>query len=54
MSRDELGIWTDTTPPAIPGFHYYRLLVDGIPCNDPSIQTIFGWNTESSGVEVSS
>jgi enterochelin esterase-like enzyme len=39
-------------PPAVPGFHYYFLLVDGFQCNDPGSQTYFGWNTETSAVEV--
>ncbi|MGD0729612.1 MAG: alpha/beta hydrolase-fold protein, partial [Terracidiphilus sp.] len=52
MVRDDKGVWTVTIPPAQPGFHYYWLLVDGFPCNDPSSQTYFGWNKESSGIEV--
>jgi enterochelin esterase-like enzyme len=52
MVRDDKGVWTLTTPPAAPGFHYYFLLVDGFQCNDPGSQTYFGWNTETSGVEV--
>lgn len=52
MVRDDKGVWTLTTPPAVPGFHYYFLLVDGFQCNDPGSQTYFGWNTETSGVEV--
>jgi enterochelin esterase-like enzyme len=52
MVRDDKGVWTVTTPPAAPGFHYYFLLVDGFQCNDPGSQTYFGWNTETSGVEV--
>lgn len=52
MVRDGKGVWTVTTPPAVPGFHYYFLLVDGFQCNDPGSQTYFGWNTETSGVEV--
>ena len=52
MVRDDKGVWTVTTPPAVPGFHYYFLLVDGFQCNDPGSQTYFGWNTETSGVEV--
>jgi enterochelin esterase-like enzyme len=52
MERDERGVWTVTTPPAVPGFHYYWLLVDGVACNDPSTQTYFGWNKECSGIEV--
>jgi enterochelin esterase-like enzyme len=52
MVRDDKGFWTVTIPPAVPGFHYYFLLVDGFQCNDPGTQTYFGWNTEASGVEV--
>ncbi|MCC7174236.1 MAG: esterase [Bryobacterales bacterium] len=52
MVRDEKGIWTVTTPPAVPGFHYYWLSVDGFPANDPATYTYFGWNKESSGIEV--
>ena len=52
MVRDDQGFWTVTTPPAVPGFHYYFLLVDGFESNDPGSQTYFGWNTETSGVEV--
>jgi enterochelin esterase-like enzyme len=52
MAKDERGVWTVTTPPAVPGFHYYWLTVDGFACNDPGTQTYFGWNKECSGVEV--
>ncbi len=52
MVRDDKGVWTVTIPPAVPGFHYYWLIVDGFPCNDPSTQTYFGWNKESSGIDV--
>jgi enterochelin esterase-like enzyme len=52
MTRDDKGVWMVTTPPAAPGFHYYFVLVDGFPSNDPGSQTYFGWNVEASGVEV--
>src|SRR4051812_46702160 len=26
MVRDDNGVWNVTTPPAVPGFHYYFLL----------------------------
>jgi enterochelin esterase-like enzyme len=52
MVRGETGVWTVTIPPAQPGFHYYWLLVDGFPCNDPSSFTYYGWNKETGGVEV--
>ena len=52
MVRDEKGVWTLTTPPAVPGFHYYWFLVDGFAANDPGSETYFGWAKETSGVEV--
>jgi len=53
MTRDDKGVWTVTTPPAVPGFHYYWLQVDGFACNDPNTQAYFGWNKECSGIEIS-
>jgi len=52
MERDAEGVWTVTTPPVVPGFHYYWLLVDGMQVNDPSSQTYFGYGRPTSGIEV--
>jgi enterochelin esterase-like enzyme len=52
MERSPEGVWTVTTPPTVPGFHYYWLIVDGVPVNDPSSETFFGYGKQSSGVEV--
>jgi enterochelin esterase-like enzyme len=52
MQRDDKGVWTVTIGPAVPGFHYYWLQVDGFACNDPATQAYFGWNKECSGIEV--
>lgn len=52
MTRNDAGVWTVTTPPAVPGFHYYWLLVDGVAVNDPSSRTYFGYGKPTSGVEV--
>ena len=52
MSRDEKGVWSVTLPPAVPGFHYYWFLVDGVIVNDTGSESFFGWGRESSGVEV--
>ena len=52
MVKDDRGVWTVTTPPAIPGFHYYWLSIDGFISNDPATQTYFGWNKECSGIEI--
>jgi hypothetical protein len=52
MSRAEDGTWTATIGPVAPGFHYYWLLVDGVPANDPGSETFFGWSKQSSALEI--
>ena len=52
MERAQDGTWSVTTEPAVPGFHYYWFLVDGVEMNDPGTHTFYGWNKECSGVEV--
>jgi enterochelin esterase-like enzyme len=52
MERDAEGVWSVTTQPAVPGLHYYWLLVDGVAVNDPSSDTYFGYGKQTSGVEV--
>lgn len=52
MTKDSDGFWTVTTPPIIPGFHYYTVLIDGASVDDPSSQTFFGALRELSGVEI--
>lgn len=52
LVRGEDGTWTVTTPPVLPGFYYYWLLVDGVAVNDPSSETYFGYGRPTSGLEV--
>jgi enterochelin esterase family protein len=52
LTRGEDGIWAVTTPPAVPGFHYYWFVVDGLRVNDPSSYSWFGWGRETSGIEI--
>jgi enterochelin esterase-like enzyme len=52
MQRDDDGNWTVTTPPAVPGFHYYWFLVDGAIVNDPGSETFFGWGRQCSGIDI--
>lgn len=52
MQRGDDGVWSVTTPPVVPGFHYYWFSVDGLTVNDPGSETFFGWGRQSSGVEV--
>ncbi len=52
MTRTDNGIWTVTTDPVRPGFHYYDLTIDGWHCNDPASETFFGWGQPTSGLEI--
>lgn len=52
MTRAEDGTWSITTPPAVPGFHYYWFLIDGAVVSDPASETYFGWGRECSALEV--
>ncbi len=52
MRKNADGIWGVTIPPAVPGFHYYWFVVDGVQVNDASSESFFGYGKETSGVEV--
>jgi len=52
LSRDEKGVWTGTTEPQDPGFHYYSLVIDSVAVIDPARDVFFGTGRMSSGVEV--
>ena len=45
-------MWSVTTPPLVAGFHYYSLVVDGVPVNDPGSHAFFGTGKDASGIEV--
>jgi enterochelin esterase-like enzyme len=52
MTKDAEGVWSATIAPAVPGFHYYWFVLDGVSVNDPSSESFFGYGKETSGVEV--
>jgi enterochelin esterase family protein len=52
MTRAADGLWYVTTPPLVPGFHYYSLNVDGANVADPSSHAFFGAGRHGSGIEV--
>lgn len=52
MKRDDGGMWSVTTDPLVEGFHYYSLIIDGVPVNDPSSETFFGCGKQMSGIEI--
>lgn len=51
MIRDEDGLWSVTTPPAVPGLHGYWLLVDGVRVNDIATRS-YGGNMKTCGVDI--
>ena len=52
MTRDDKGVWTVTTPPAVPRFHYYWFSVDGFAATAPGSATFFGWAKPTSGIAI--
>ena len=52
MTKDKDGIWTVTTPPAVPGLHGYWLVVEGVRVNDICCKTYGSTKMQCCGVEV--
>jgi enterochelin esterase family protein len=52
MTKQPDGFWTVTTPPLVPGFHYYTLLIDGAEFTDLNSHAFFGGGKDASGIEI--
>ena len=52
MEKQADGFWTVTTPPLVPGFHYYTLIIDGAEVSDPNSHAFFGGGKDASGIEI--
>lgn len=52
MRKDEKGIWTVTTDPQEPGFHYYSLVIDGFKVADPASESFYGMGRMASGIDI--
>ena len=52
MEKQPNGFWTVTTPPQVPGLHYYTLVIDGAEVADPNTHAYFGSSKPASAVEV--
>jgi enterochelin esterase family protein len=52
MDKQADGFWTVTTPPQVPGLHYYTLIIDGAEASDTGSQAFFGGSKYASAVEV--
>lgn len=52
MMKDDHGVWTVTTNPQVPGFHYYSLVIDGLKVADPASQSFYGMGRMASAIEI--
>jgi enterochelin esterase-like enzyme len=52
MVKDTGGVWEATTEPVVEGFHYYSILIDGLPVCDPASQTFYGMGRMASGIDI--
>jgi enterochelin esterase-like enzyme len=52
MTRDANGLWSVTTPPAVPGLHSYFLVIDGVSVNDTCCKTFGSTKAQWCGVEI--
>src|SRR5208337_2475759 len=52
MVKQSDGFWTVTTPPLVPGLHYYTLIIDGAEVSDLGSHAFFGGGKDVSMVEV--
>jgi enterochelin esterase family protein len=52
MQKGDSGVWTVTTAPQDPGFHYYSLVIDGVSVSDPASSSFYGTGRDSSAIEI--
>lgn len=52
MEKQADGFWTVTTPPLVPGLHYYVFNIDGADVSDPGSKAFFGGTRYASAVEI--
>lgn len=52
LVKDGKEFWEVTTDSISEGFHYYSLLIDGVPVADPASETFYGMGRMASGIEI--
>ena len=52
MNKDDQGIWSVTTDPQVPGFHYYSLVIDGVKVADPASESFYGMGRMASAIDI--
>ena len=52
LTKGEDGYWTGITPPQNPGFHIYRLTMDGVELNDTASEAFWDSGGVYSGIDI--
>ncbi|MCF0165778.1 MAG: esterase [Bacteroidales bacterium] len=52
LSKDEKGVWTGSTAPQVPGFHYYSIVIDGVSVADPASESFYGCSRMMSAIDI--
>lgn len=52
LEKQPDGFWTVTTPPLVPGLHYYTLIIDGAEVSDTNSRAFFGGGKYTSMIEI--
>ncbi|MGV3703787.1 MAG: alpha/beta hydrolase-fold protein [Arcticibacter sp.] len=52
MHKRQDGIWEAITDSIGEGFHYYSMLIDGVPVADPASESFYGMGRMASGIEI--
>ena len=52
MVKGADGFWTVTTPPLVPGLHYYNFDIDGVNTNDLGSHAFYGGSRDASAIEI--
>jgi enterochelin esterase-like enzyme len=52
LVKGDDGFWTGITPPQNPGFHIYRLTIDGVELNDTSSESFWDAGGIYSGIDI--
>jgi enterochelin esterase-like enzyme len=52
LVKDDQGTFSVTTDPQVPGFHYYSLIIDGVPVADAYNEIYYGTGKYTNGIEI--
>lgn len=52
LTKSNDGVWTCTTAPQDPGFHYYSLVINGVSVADPASRSYYGTGRDASAIEI--